>query len=108
MRSAPLLSHPFKPAGGFALFGRLTLFADRIERTAFGRVQETIPLTDVVDVHWQTAANDAPNFTLTLRGGRQLSGHLQGAGLWKVKLASLLKRPRTARQAAGRAARSAA
>ncbi len=108
-RTKPLLSHAFKSADGFAPFGRLTLFSDRIERSALGRVRQTIPLADVQDVHWQTTNTSAPNFTLLLRDGSLVSGHLQGAGLWKVKLEALRRAPRPARlpadsPAAGRSA----
>lgn len=106
----PLLSHAFRAADGFAPFGRLTLFSDHIERSVMGRVRQTIPLADVQEVHWQTTNTSAPNFTLLLRDGSLVSGHLQGAGLWKVELETLRRGARPARLPAGspKAGRSAA
>ncbi len=92
----PLLSHPFRPEGARVLFGRLVLYADRIERRAMGRVQETIPLADLQDVRWRTTDTGADNFSLVLRDGRVLSGRLKGAGLWKAKLGELMAGPRRA------------
>lgn len=99
-----LLSHPFNCAGTFAPFGRLDLFADRIERRAMGRVQERIALSDIHTVHWQTSDNDAPNFTLVMHSGKQVSGHLKGAGLWKTHLDQMLRAPRKTRRNADTAA----
>lgn len=103
-QSEPLLSHAFKFAGSWLPFGRLLLFPDRIERHALGRVQDTILLSDVCDVHWRTTDNDAANFTLTLTDGREVSGRLRGAGLWKTKLQEMLSRPRRAARPTAKAA----
>ncbi len=92
----PLLSHAFQQAGSRLPFGRLLLFPDRIERRAFGRVREVIPLSSIRDVRWQTTDHDASNFTLTLTEGRVLAGRLRGAGLWKAKLQELMNGPRRA------------
>lgn len=103
----PLLSHPFKREGSWHPFGRLVLFADRIEYRALGRVQETLPLADVRDVLWRTTDNDAPNFSLLLDNGATFSGRLRGAGLWKAQLQEMLSRPRKAPRGAATGTKTA-
>lgn len=70
-------------------WARARLYADRLELTGWhwtGRHRRVVPLSDIAQVKWWTAAEHTVNFALHLHDGERVRLQIKGAGLWKFEV----------------------